>query len=370
MMFNKWDMKLFGGGNPKPEADPDSTFYYVKRYAASGGSNSANVVYDKMDARGIKYGTVDSSQDLPDGATTYNSASEYETALGLSNINFNQGNSHADWNLTGDEKKVLFAAIKNNGGPLTDQQLLSLNLINKSGNSIGSARFDNVKDYQKVLIDNNASLLGFDYSGQRYEADGSVDTTPLEGAEVTDPREQMYNQYYNDIFSLEEGTIGKKLLDNNTSLYQKEAENAGIIARAGAQSQALAQASSIKQITDQVRAERMAQLRAGMSESQLADRELQMLMGSVGQLNQATQMADQGALEAELGGTTAREYAFNDYMKDAQVLAQSGAANYASQVGDLLTQAIAYRNANLAAGRNITLEQAKKEMAGEVPTTT
>src|SRR5690606_11401456 len=91
--------------------------------------------------------------------------------------------------------------------------------------------------------------------------------------EPISPLDDAFNQYYNDLYSQEEGTLGKQILNNNISLYEKEAGNAAILAETSKQSQALAQSQAVKQVTDAVRSERMAQLRAGMSESQLADRE-------------------------------------------------------------------------------------------------
>ena len=161
--------------------------------------------------------------------------------------------------------------------------------------------------------------------------------------------------YYNDLYSREKGTLGRDILDNNISLYEKEAQNAGILADTSVQSQAMAQAQGIKQVTDSLRSERMAQLRAGMSESQLADRELSMLMSSVNQFSGQAQVANQDALTAQLGASTARENAFNDYIAQTTALGQNASANYASQVGDLIKQAQVYQSEQAAQGVNISL---------------
>ena len=175
-----------------------------------------------------------------------------------------------------------------------------------------------------------------------------VDPTTNEPVRFTPPQQSSpidtaFNASYNDIFSLRKGTLGKGILDNNISLYEKQASNAGILADSSIQAQAMSQAQGIKQITDSLRQERMAQLRAGMSESQLADRELQMLMGSVGQFNAQAQMANQEATAARLGATTAREEAFNDYITQGTALGQNAAAFYASSTGNIMAQAEKYR---------------------------
>lgn len=156
----------------------------------------------------------------------------------------------------------------------------------------------------------------------------------------TDAVENAYNQYYNDIMAYDqEGTFGNAILNNQVSLKTKEADNAAMLAEANLQSQALGQAQSVRDVVNSLKSERMSQLRAGMNQAQLADRELQMLVGSAGQLAQQNQMARQDAVAADLGKNTAYETAFNDYITQAQALGQNATANYAALVGDSVTQA-------------------------------
>lgn len=167
-----------------------------------------------------------------------------------------------------------------------------------------------------------------------------------------DPYGDMFNSYYNDIMAYDqEGTMGNKMLENQVSLKTGEANNAAMLAEANLQSQALGQAQSVRDVVNSLKSERMSQLRAGMNQAQLADRELQMLVGSAGQLAQQNQMARQDAVAADLGQNTAYETAFNDYITQAQALGQNAAANYAALVGDSVSQAK-------------LLEDAKKKNAG------
>jgi hypothetical protein len=186
---------------------------------------------------------------------------------------------------------------------------------------------------------------------------------PGEGAPVKEPMETAYDKYYEDLFSQREGTLGKRMLDNNTSLYEKEAANAQVLANTGVQAQAMSQAQGIKQITDQVRNERLAQLRGGMSESQLADRELSMLMGSVNQFTNQGQMASQEAMAAQLAKSTARETAFNDYITQSTALGQNAAANYASLSGNIMDQAVAYQARMRAEGKTVSIDDAIAHMS-------
>ena len=133
----------------------------------------------------------------------------------------------------------------------------------------------------------------------------------------------MFNAYYNDIMAYDqEGTLGNKMLENQVSLKTGEANNAAMLAEANLQSQALGQAQSVRDVVNSLKSERMSQLRAGMNQAQLADRELQMLVGTSGQLAQQNQMARQDAVAADLGQNTAYETAFNDYITQAQALGQ------------------------------------------------
>ena len=151
--------------------------------------------------------------------------------------------------------------------------------------------------------------------------------------------EDAFNKYYNDVMRpQQEGTFGKQMLDTNYNLFTKEAQNAAMLAESSLQAQALAQAQTTKQVVDSLRQERFAQLRAGMNESQLADRELQMLLGTTQQLTAQNQQARQDALAASLGQSTAYEQAFNQYIEQATALGQNATANYASAVADPIDQ--------------------------------
>ena len=71
------------------------------------------------------------------------------------------------------------------------------------------------------------------------------------------------------------------MYDRLTETYINEADAQYNLADASYQQMALQQAQVVKQITDRVRSERMARLRAGMSESQIANQDMQMLMANV-----------------------------------------------------------------------------------------
>lgn len=195
--------------------------------------------------------------------------------------------------------------------------------------------------------------------GKYYVGDLTQDLSTTTQSDYS--RDDLMSFYWDQIFKPEqEGTLGYKALQNLTSLYEKEAQNAETLAEANLQTQAMAQARNVKSITDTLRNERMAQLRAGMSESQLADRELQMLLHSTDQLTQQAYQTSQDRLAAQFGKTTAREQAFNDYLNVASQLGQSGAGYYATFAGDADAQTKSWDQFLKSQGINKTPEEVRQ----------
>ena len=118
-----------------------------------------------------------------------------------------------------------------------------------------------------------------------------------------------------------------------TEVYANQATVAGSIAEAQYQQQAMQQAHVVKQIADQVRNERMARLRAGMSEARLQTRHaniddnIQALNANAAQLNQAR-------LEATGAYLTAQDQAYMDYLNQSNVRGQVAMAGAAADAGN------------------------------------
>lgn len=244
------------------------------------------------------------------------------------------------------------------------------NWMNKQGEPFDTTGYDISNLYELYNPEKSMSALPILLSSDSVLVNNKAYSEWKTNSE-TDPldiaKENHFNTYYNDLYSGKEGTLGYRILDNQTSLFQKEAENAGILADSSLQAQAMQQAQTIKQVTDSIRAERNAQLRAGMSESQLADRELQMLMGSVNQMNQQAQLANQDAMAARLAQNTAREQAFNEYITQTTALGQNAAANYAARASDVMALANSIYEQERALGNPITWEEARIRASGYDP---
>lgn len=174
------------------------------------------------------------------------------------------------------------------------------------------------------------------------------------------PNERALNAYYNDIYSLEDGTTGKNIYDNLLQAEQDAALSNMQIADANFQQQAMQQAQTVKNITDQVRAERVARLRAGMSESQIANQDMATLMSNVNALNQQAADASAARLQAQQQYQNAQNTAYQAWLANANTMAQSGAAYAASDAGDIMQQALRYSQAT-----GVPLKQAIDKLSGK-----
>lgn len=154
------------------------------------------------------------------------------------------------------------------------------------------------------------------------------------GVKIDNAKEDALNLYYKDLYNTEGNTSGQKILSKYNDIYREQAQTGIGLADAGLQASVMQQAAVVKNITDQIRNERMQRLRAGMSESQIANQDMQMLMANVNALNQNQQMTNQARLEAEANARNAQGMAYESYLKAADGRAAGAAAMYASDVGN------------------------------------
>ena len=195
--------------------------------------------------------------------------------------------------------------------------------------------------YKNIMLDVKklAELNGIDFDNYKL---GDLPGIPNNDDEEIDPQEAAFNDYYRDLYSLEEGTMGRQTLDRMEGAYANAADQQVALADAQYQQQALQQASTVKAIADQVRAERMARLRSGMSEAQIANQDMQMMMANVNALNQNAQLMNQGRLEGQLAQRTARDDAYMEWMNQMNARGQNAAAMAASDASDSVQTAKRY----------------------------
>lgn len=148
--------------------------------------------------------------------------------------------------------------------------------------------------------------------------------------------------YWNELFSLDKGTLGADMLNRLTTAEQNAALSNMQLADAQFQQASMQQAAVVKDIVDQVKAERNAKLRAGMSEAQIANQDMQIMLNNMNTMNQQMNTMNQNRLAAQQQHGLAQDTAYQAYLQNAQGLAQSGAAYSAANAGDPYYQALRY----------------------------
>jgi len=156
-----------------------------------------------------------------------------------------------------------------------------------------------------------------------------------EGAEPVDSKDSAFNTYYKDLYRPDvEGTSGNQMLRDLEGVYEREANTNKMMADIQFKDAAMQQAATVKQITDQVRNERMARLKSGMSEAQIANQDMQQMMTNVNTLNQNQQMLGQQRMQAAGAQDTAKDQAYMDYLNQANARGQNAAAFSAADAGN------------------------------------
>lgn len=199
---------------------------------------------------------------------------------------------------------------------------------------------------------------GTDIDTYRQSA-GLNENDPLD---MTDPddREIALSDYYRDIYSTERGTLGGDIYNRLVQAEQNAALSNMQLADANYQQQAMQQAQTVKAITDQVRSERIARLRAGMSESQIANQDMQTLMSNMNALNQQAAYANAARLQAQQQYQNAQDTAYQAWLGTINPIGQTGAAYDASRAGDIMQQAKIY-----AATNKVSIPQAVEKLTNK-----
>jgi hypothetical protein len=209
-----------------------------------------------------------------------------------------------------------------------------------SDNGFGLSTDIDFNELQSKLgpaLKNSVAAGGITANGAPYVVGGAGG---LSAPTNEDGQVSAFNEYYRDVYSLEPGTGGAEMLGRLEQSYANQAQQAATMADVGFQQAALQQASTVKAITDQVRSERMARLRAGMSESQIANQDMQMLMANVNTLNQNAAMLNDQRLQAQIGMNTSQDQAYMDFLNQSNARGQIATGMAASDAGDAYQQTI------------------------------
>ena len=212
------------------------------------------------------------------------------------------------------------------GRVLSDSEVLGI-----TGKHGGGSVYDTNKiAYYHAILDDNADKFGFDSTGVAY----TIDTG--------NAQQSAYDAYYRDLYSLDDGTLGKTMLDNLAEAERNAAVSNMQLAEAQYQQQAMQQAETVKAITDQVRTERMARLRAGMSEAQIANQDMQTMLTNMNALNQQAAEMNANKLAAQQQYNLAQDTAYQQYIQNATAVGGTSAAFAASDAGSAHSAALNY----------------------------
>lgn len=207
-----------------------------------------------------------------------------------------------------------------------------LNLI--TGQNVSDGAYRNLRrDFDTFLSKNDADIDSF-----RYDIGVSQDNLNADAEQSA--QEAAFNEYYRDIYSTEVGTTGGDIYNRMVEAERNAARSNMTLADAQMQQAAMQQASTVKALTDQVKAERMAKLRAGMSEAQIANQDMQMMMTNINALNQQANEMNYAQLQAQQQYNLAQDTAYQQWLDNANVMGQTGAAYAASDAGDVYQQAL------------------------------
>lgn len=206
---------------------------------------------------------------------------------------------------------------------------------------------------------------GKDITSTFYNSDGTLKKEYQEAVDkisnASENAEQTaYDRYWNDLYSRNEGTLGAEAYDQMVAAERAAGQNAIDLADAQAQQLGMAQAASVKQITDSLKAERMAKLRAGMSESQIASQDMQTLLANTNALNEQIAAQNLAAMQGQQQVNNAQNTAYVNWLNTMNQTATPASAFAAADAGnpDLLARQYAART-------GVTYQKAYETVTGQ-----
>ena len=245
----------------------------------------------------------------------------------------------------------LISQTVNNGRALTLDEFKKVDGMSGARywqGTTGSAE-KNWKDlYQQYLqfINQNSDKFGYSVDNEGNTVTPSI-IDPNTGEELdpnSDRAKQLqldearniaYNSYWNNLFDRNrEGSLGQESYQQLLTAEQNAALGNIDLANAQAQQLGLAQAQTVKNITDQLKAERMSMLRAGMSESQIANQDMQQMIANTNALNEQIAASNMAALQGRQQYDNAQQTAYQNWLNAMNQTATNAAAMAAADTGD------------------------------------
>ena len=178
---------------------------------------------------------------------------------------------------------------------------------------------------------------------QEYKINSDAYNAGETGTNAVSEQDAAYNEYWRTIYPLDiedDSTLGGSVYNHLEEAERNAALSNLQLADAQYQQAAMQQAETVKAITDQVRAERMSRLRAGMNEAQIANQDMQMMLNNMNILNQQANAMNYNRLASQQQYDLAKDTAYQQYLDYANGLSQSAAAMAASDAGSLYQQTL------------------------------
>ena len=235
-------------------------------------------------------------------------------------------------------------------------------LLSQSGYTIDTIRGNLLASGQNIYDGN-----GKDISSQFYDIDEATGKRTLkaeyqqaQAQREAEAEQTAYDNYWNNLYSRNEGTLGAEAYDQLVQAERSAGQNAIDLANAQAQQLGMAQAATVKNITDSVKAERMARLRAGMSESQIASQDMQTMLANTNALNEQIAATNLAAMQGQQQYNNAETTAYQNWLNSMNQAATPASAFAAADAGNADYLARQY-----AARTGVPYQQAYKMVTGQ-----
>lgn len=196
-------------------------------------------------------------------------------------------------------------------------------------NLINYSRIENNTSEKNRLND----IYDTDYSNEDVSGDSKKDAY------------DQFNSYYRDIMDWNDpNTTAGRTYDTMLEQERNAALDQMALTDMSAQQANLQQAAVVKQIADQVRNERMARLRAGMSESQIAQQDMANMMANMQAINDNAAAMNQARLNARYAYNNASQTALDKYMNALQATGNIGTGMAAADTSNPIIMGTQYAN--------------------------
>lgn len=309
--------------------------------------------------------TANNGTEYDVGTTTKNKNNSYPNYLYTpegSDITYSIPDENV-WNFTRDEQRKIIDTIIEKGRPLTRDELASLSIKRLLHPNYAMAK--QVWGWYMKLLDDNKEILGYDSSIFTDDPQGTSTSgeylrnyvnninaskpliDPRTGEELdpnSDRAKQLqleksqdiaYNNYWNNIYDKNrEGSLGQETYQQLLTAEQNAALSNIDLANAQAQQLGLAQAQTVKNITDQLKAERMSMLRAGMSESQIANQDMQQMIANTNALNEQIAASNMAVLQGRQQYANAEQTAYQNWLNAMNGVGTNASAMAATDAGN------------------------------------